>query len=46
MACWGEGVAGRGVEGTAACVVEWEPEDAAVALYRAVRLADHQKGVG
>lgn len=46
MACWGEGVVARGAEGNAACVVEAEPEDAGVGLYRAVRRADHQKGVG
>lgn len=44
VACWGEGVVARGVEGNAACVVAEEPEDAGVGLYRAVHQADHQKG--
>lgn len=46
MACWGEGVVGREVEGNAACVVVGEPEDAGVGLYLVVHQADHQKGVG
>lgn len=45
MACWGEAVVARGVEGNAAYVVA-EPEDAGVGLYQAVHQVDHQKGVG
>lgn len=45
MACWGEVVVARGVEGNAACVVA-EPEDAGVGLYQAEHRVDHQKGVG
>lgn len=45
-ACWGEGVVARGVEENAACAVVGGLEDAAVELFRAVRQADHQKGVG
>jgi len=46
VACWGEGVSARGVEGNAACVMAGEPEDAGVASYRAARQADHEEGAG